>query len=86
MHVLLKTLQKGDRRSIGASNHAAALVLEKPELIDVLFRGMEVEDPVLRMRCADAIEKVTAKAPGLLKLQDFPYWARLISPDCAHRR
>ncbi|MBN8285345.1 hypothetical protein [Zoogloea sp.] len=41
-------------------------VLECPELIGVLFQGLETADPTLRMRCADAIEKVTANRPELL--------------------
>jgi hypothetical protein len=64
---MLQALSKGNRRSISASNRVASMVLQKPELIDVLFRGLEIEDPVLRMRCADAIEKVTARSPELLR-------------------
>lgn len=74
LHILLQSLSKGDRRSIGASNRVAAIVLRKPELIGVLFRGLEMEDPALRMRCADAIEKITATAPDLLR----PYKRRLL--------
>jgi hypothetical protein len=66
MHPLLRSLSGGDRRSVGESNRAASAVLAEPELIAVLFRGLDVADPVLRMRCADAIEKVTAKLPELL--------------------
>ena len=32
----------------------------------MLFQGLETPDPILRMRCADAIEKVTANRPELL--------------------
>jgi hypothetical protein len=74
MHPILETLRQGDRRSIGASNRVASLVMEKSELIAVLFRGMEIEDPLLWMRCADALEKVTAKSPGLLS----PYKRRVL--------
>lgn len=66
MHPLLQSLSGGDRRSIGESNRAVSAVLEKPELIGVLFQGVESSDPVLRMRCADAIEKITSKRPELL--------------------
>ena len=66
MHELLKSLSGGDRRSVGESNLVASAVLEDPKLIAVLFQGVEASDPVLRMRCADAIEKVTAKCPDLL--------------------
>ena len=66
MHTLLQSLSGGDRRSVGESNRVVSLIFENPELIGVLFQGLETSDPVLRMRCADVIEKVTAKLPGLL--------------------
>ncbi len=66
MHPLLHALSGGDRRSVGESNRAVLAVLECPELIGVLFQGLETADPILRMRCADAIEKVTANRPELL--------------------
>ena len=66
MHPLLRSLSAGDRRSIGDSNRAVLTVLENPELIGVLFQGIETSDPVLRMRCADAIEKATTSRPELL--------------------
>ncbi len=66
MHPLLSSLSGGDRRSIGESNRAVSAVLESPELISVLFQGVETDDPVLRMRCTDAIEKVTTTHPELL--------------------
>ena len=67
MHPLLKMLEGGDRRSIGRSNQAVARVLEAPALIDVLFDGMASDDPLLRMRCADAAEKISAARPDLLR-------------------
>lgn len=67
MHPLLKMLEGGDRRSIGRSNQAVARALEAPALIDVLFDGMVSDDPLLRMRCADAAEKVSAARPDLLR-------------------
>lgn len=66
MHKLLKMLSGGDRRSIGKANQVAALVLGRPGLLTVLIDGMESTDPVLRMRCADAAEKVTTDRPELL--------------------
>lgn len=65
-HPLLKMLEGGDRRSIGKSNKAAALVLEEPGRMDALFSGMASGDPLVRMRCADAAEKVTALHPEYL--------------------
>lgn len=66
MHPLLGSLTGGDRRSVGESNRAARAVRDDPKLIGVLFEGIESDDPVLRMRCADAIEKATARHPELL--------------------
>jgi hypothetical protein len=74
MHKLLRSLSGNDRRSIGESNHAAALVLEQPGWIAVLFEGLDSTDPVLRMRCSDAIEKATAQRADLLA----PYKRALI--------
>jgi hypothetical protein len=66
MHRLLELLQGGDRRSIGRANEAAAEVLSNPGLFGVLIQGMTSTDPLIRMRAADAAEKVTAKRPELL--------------------
>ena len=74
MHAILKMLEGGDRRSIGRSNEVVALVLEKPELFDVLISGMTLDDPLVRMRCADATEKVTVVHPEYLR----PYKRTLI--------
>lgn len=74
LHPLLQMLAGGDRRSIGRSNQVAALVLRDPGLLEVLFVGMLSDDPLLRMRCADAAEKVTAQHPEFLK----PYTELLV--------
>ena len=74
MHAILKMLEGGDRRSIGRSNDVVALVLKKPELFDVLISGMALDDPLVRMRCADAAEKVTVVHPEYLR----PYKRTLI--------
>jgi hypothetical protein len=66
MHALLKKLRGGDRRSLGRANAVAAEVSADPALIRHLFDGLAVDDPVIRMRCADAIEKVTLPRPDLL--------------------
>jgi len=66
MHAVLQLLSGGDRRSIGESNRVVAMVREQPELMTVLIRGLQSTDPVLRMRCADAMEKATIDRPELL--------------------
>jgi hypothetical protein len=69
MHAILKMLEGGDRRSIGRSNEAVALVLvlDKPDLFDVLMSGMCLSDPLVRIRCADAAEKVFVLHPEYLR-------------------
>lgn len=66
MHEVLEKLRGGDRRSIGRSQEVADDVLANPSLFDVVFDGMAVDDPVVRMRAADAVEKATAERPDLL--------------------
>jgi hypothetical protein len=66
-HALLASLSGGDLRSIGNSDRVVSRILAEPTLIAVLFQGVQSNDRVLRMRCADAIEKVTAKHPELLR-------------------
>jgi hypothetical protein len=53
---MLEMLKGGDRRSIGISNEAVARVLKEPELFDTLYAGLFADDPVIRMRSADAAE------------------------------
>ena len=67
MHLLLQKLAGTDRRSIGKSNQVVAQVLKQPRLFHLVFNGMLNADPVLRMRCADAVEKITAQRPELLR-------------------
>ncbi|HKW87164.1 MAG TPA: hypothetical protein VJN21_00250 [Candidatus Acidoferrales bacterium] len=64
---ILKTLSCGDLRSIGRSNKIVARVLAKPSLFSKLFRGLSSGDRIIRMRAADAIEKITLARPGLLR-------------------
>lgn len=42
------------------------MVLKEPTLFDALFSGMFMDDPLIRMRSADAAEKVTAIHPEYL--------------------
>ncbi len=74
MNPLLKQLAGTDRRSIGRSNAVVKQVLANPRLFGALFSGMNDPDPILRMRSADAVEKITVRRPDLLQ----PYKRRLI--------
>ena len=67
MHPLLEKLKGKDRRSIGMSHEVVSQVLAQPVLFDILFSGLRESDPVLRMRCADAAEKISAVHPEVLR-------------------
>src|ERR1700729_3699067 len=60
------TLKGRDRRSIGNSNRVAELVLRQPDRLPELIECCWDADSVVRMRAADAAEKVSAKRPELL--------------------
>jgi hypothetical protein len=59
-------LSGGDRRSLGRSNEAEKIVLRQPRRFPELMRCMWSDDPVVRMRAADAAEKITVERPELL--------------------
>jgi len=67
VHPLLSKLTGGDRRSIGRANEIAAEVVENPSLFPILVEGMRDGKPLVRMRAADAAEKVSARLPELLQ-------------------
>jgi hypothetical protein len=72
MEDILQKLQGGDRRSIGRVDEVVTQVLEDPSLFDALFNGMRCDDPVIRMRSADAVEKISAERPHLLQAHKCP--------------
>lgn len=67
MHPILKKLSGGNRGSIGRSNEVVAQVLAHPAYFPQVFRGLSSDNPIVRMRAADAVEKITARRPGLLR-------------------
>jgi hypothetical protein len=76
MSTLKSKLEGGDRRSIGRVDEIIADVLEDPGLFDELFMGMLADDEVVRMRAADAVEKITV---------DHPEWLRSHKEDLLHQ-
>lgn len=58
-HPLLRRLEGGDRRSIDGVADAVAQALARPALVPVLVEGLFADDAVVRMRAADALEKVS---------------------------
>lgn len=79
---ILAMLKGGNRRSIGRANKVAAQVLGDPAQIETLIIGMQDEDPIVRMRAADAAEKVCQKAPDLFQ----PFKAKLLALALAARQ
>jgi hypothetical protein len=63
---ILALLKSGDRRTIGRANEVAAAVSANPRLFPALISGLWDHDPLVRMRAADATEKVTREQPELL--------------------
>jgi hypothetical protein len=71
---LTSWLKGTDRRSIGRANEVAALVLRQPQRFPELIGFLWSDDPVVRMRAADAAEKISSQVPGLLE----PFKAELL--------
>lgn len=63
---ILDLLKDGDRRSIGRSGQVATMVSKNLQLFPKLIVGLWSKDPLVRMRAADAAEKITRKNPELL--------------------
>ena len=66
-HPISVLLRGGDRRSIGRSNQVVRLVLREPKSFVELIECLWSDDPIVRMRAADATEKVSFVQPELLK-------------------
>jgi hypothetical protein len=64
---LADLLKGGDRRSIGRANDVAATVAKNPRRFPELISNLWSDDPVVRMRAADAAEKVSRDHPDLLQ-------------------
>ena len=72
---ILEKLRGGDLRSIGRANEVAREVEDNPAIFESVFNGLVNDDPVIRMRAADVIEKVTRRRPELL----FNYTSKVLS-------
>ena len=72
---ILDRLTGGDFRSIGNSEQVVADVLTNTLLFAELFDGLTHSGALIRMRAADAAEKVTAVRPDLLR----PFKSRLLN-------
>lgn len=76
---LLALLAGRDRRSTGRSAEVVAAVIENPALFADLFAGLSDADRVVRMRAADAVEKITREKPALLQ----PWKTQLLRESAA---
>jgi hypothetical protein len=61
-----RMLQGGDRRSIGNSNRIVTRIMRDPRRLAGLIECLWSDDPVIRMRAADATEKISVRRPELI--------------------
>ena len=75
MNQIIEKLQGGDLRSKGRSDEVVREVFDSPRLFGLVVDGMIYDDPVVRMRASDAVEKITRKRPEYLA----PHKSRMIT-------
>ncbi len=66
MTSILDKLRGGDLRSTGNADAVAEEIITSPELFTAVFNGLYDDDPIVRMRSADAVEKASKERPELL--------------------
>ena len=64
---LARHFKGGDRRSLEGVDAVVALVLAEPASFASLLQGLSADDPIVRMRSADAAQKVAQRLPRLLR-------------------
>jgi HEAT repeat protein len=72
---ILDKLRGGDLRSIGNADEVAQEIVNNPEQFKLVFNGLYDDEPVVRMRSADVVEKATKDRPELLT----GYFSKVIS-------
>lgn len=70
-------LSGGDLRSIGHVDAVVAFVGNNPDRFSELMTGLTDDRPVVRMRSADAVEKVTRRHPELLQVHQASLFQQL---------
>jgi len=75
MNKIEKLLSVGDLRMAGNSEKVVALVLSNSELFKDVVNAVLIDNPPIRMRATDAIEKITRVHPEWLK----PYKKRILN-------
>lgn len=76
---ILDKLRGGDRRSTGKSDEVVKDLEKNPKLFRQVFNGILLDDPLIRMRAADAIEKFTRERPEYLQ----PFKRKLLNEIAA---
>lgn len=71
---ILNKLTGGNLRSIGKSDEVVSDLFQAPNLFPEVFEGLFHNNPLIRMRAADVLEKVSQKHPEYL----LPFKKRLI--------
>ena len=66
-HPMLQKLVRGDMRTTGSADKVVTEVLKKPELVDILVDGLNDGEPGVRMRTADALEKIATRDASLVQ-------------------
>jgi hypothetical protein len=66
MTKVLDKLKGGDRRSIGRADEVVSEIQKNQSLFKEVFKGLYIDDQVVRMRSADVVEKISRQNPGLL--------------------
>jgi len=72
---LLALLRGGDLRSIGRVAEVVERAGDSPAAFDALFGAMFSDKPLVQMRAADAVEKISRRYPHLLQ----PHSAALLT-------
>ncbi len=67
MGKIIAKLAGGDRRSIGRVEEVISDILADPSDFAELFQGLSHKDEVIRMRAADAIEKISRQNPEFIE-------------------
>ena len=65
-HPILMRLSGGTRCSLGITNTIVQYIHKDKNLFAALIYGMTVHDPIIRMRSADAAEKISRKSHHML--------------------
>lgn len=57
MNTIENMLKQGDLRTIGRTDEVIKMVLDKPELFEILVNAMLTDNKGIRMRADDAVDK-----------------------------